>query len=629
MSDKERASLSVEVLKVLDGAEDVRKKIDALLSLGIPSVRDLSYAIKTRVKQQSSAVAKIQDRRKKNINYSASQLRDIVGVRAVTLFDADKADVLRRILQLIRAAEQPGIGLFASDPIEEIKIYHVPAAGTETTKQMILTVLSAEGYNTTNSNPLVYIEEKGSRYSSIHLILRCIGHGSEGAVDVPVELQIRDAFEDVWGEIDHALQYKFNNYDHTNPVLKHVRNLCSDQIATLKDRLQSAATDAASIRKMLMTLSGNEYPRVELGASFGGTRQFVNGNNFPDELVRLIFDAEDYQDKALHLESEANSDIGREKFRQALLAALEAWDKVQDAITRHVLPDEAIADELQYHVRMDEALCHFYLGRNGMHADPQNESGEADQKNQHLLAALTVYRALAEPSSRFGQRAIVHYRLAQVLAKFGYMDMAMDSNVKAAECLKKDDSVSEHSWLRVRIPRFHSYLLWSAADTLRRRSREMKDGGFKKSERLTLYLEAVDAALEASKLTVEESEVESTAWSPQREHAVAANNMLSTVLDYLDDGGTLDVLKGRGIDTNSLKDAISKMVFDEALPPRLKLDILDTLREASLYFNDGPQARRISEEIISLAGQAHLLNANGDSVLSDIISKAKNTKSKC
>jgi ppGpp synthetase/RelA/SpoT-type nucleotidyltranferase len=623
--DGAREKLRGEVLQVLDGAEDVRKKLDALLSLGSPvSIRDVSYAVKSRVKQQNSAMDKIYDRRANGKpDYAATDLRDIVGVRAVTLFDADKAEVLRLVLQMITTASHPGIGLFALEPIEEIKLYHVPTAGAAESKEMILMTLANAGYNTTMSTPLVQVEEKNSRYSSIHLILRCIGNGSKGPAAVPVEFQIRSAFEDVWGEIDHSLQYKFKKSGGDNPLITPIATSASQQIKILKDQMQTAASVADIIRTLLGSISGSQLDRIEPGTSLGGTRQFTLRQNINSALRQAVLNAVELQDKALRLEREVMSEMGREDYRRALQSAIEAWARVEKEMSTSSPNDPNLREELSYHVKMDEALCHFYMARNGLTSNPPPVVEGGGERNEHLLVALRMYRELVQ-SPRFSTRAVLHFRLAQVMARFfSSLEPALESISKAEECLKQDQTVPENNWLRVRIPRFQSYLLWEAAESIRRQGQEVGDDNFNQDKKLAFYLQAVDAALKAAKQDFTMLEIESNAWSQAREQSLAINNLVSTSLDYLRNGGVRAELTERGIDTTSFSKMAEKILLDDGLPPRAKVDLLDTLRDLYSFIGESRKVSECADMILALTRGGMLNEGKSDLHLEEIVKNAK------
>src|SRR5579862_2399289 len=69
-------------------------------------------------------------------------------------------------------------------------------------------------------------KEMGDGYSSMHLILNAVsrvGTDSDGQpllVQVPIEVQVRTAAEDIWGEINHQLSYKATNLYVWTPDLE-------------------------------------------------------------------------------------------------------------------------------------------------------------------------------------------------------------------------------------------------------------------------------------------------------------------------------------------------------------------------------------------------------------------------
>lgn len=616
-ANEERSAIMNDVVGVLDGAEDARTKLDALLSLGNPSPRKMAYAVKMRVKSQHSAVEKIlSHRRAGEVEYSAAHLRDLVGVRIVTLYDADKPEALRLLLQLIQASSREAFGLFRPDPIEEIKIYHVPAAGSEQSLEVVLATLTAFGYTqNAESKPPVQIEQKNSRYSSIHIVAWCLGHGSKGARHIPVEFQIRNAFEDVWGEIDHSLKYKTDNKELPDRLVE-LRSVCMSMIATLKDSMQVASSNADQIRSFLNRLSGEEIISLSPGPSLNETQQFAARHSLPTELRTLISEALRLQERAFGLEAAAHGAVGRDIFRTAMLEALAAWE----AALAYVVPEFPQRGDLLYHLKMEEALCNFYLGRRGLSANP--EVSATDGAKTHLVSALRVYREMVE---RFPQRAIVHFRLAQVLAKFKELDSAIEAGRTALSCLKDDKTVPKRNWLRVRTPRMLSYFLWESADDIRRRGEEMGFPTLHEATRLSRYLEAIDVARLGQDLEIDDFTIGSSKWTKSMERCLTVNNIISYALDYLGAGGDPAELASRQLTAEQIDKLAGELEFDTRMPLRAKLDILDTQRALALARADVERAKTYANEVLRYVQEKGVEPDAFDSHLTDIIGDAHRT----
>ena len=96
----EREKLDLQALDALRGAEDVQKRLAVEMSTGAPSINDIAYATKIRVKAAYNIVAKVLRKRtdKNDPGYDVYRLRDIVGLRIVTLFRLDALRVISAVI---------------------------------------------------------------------------------------------------------------------------------------------------------------------------------------------------------------------------------------------------------------------------------------------------------------------------------------------------------------------------------------------------------------------------------------------------------------------------------------------------------------------------------------------------
>src|SRR5262249_11528598 len=89
------------------------------------------------------------------------------------------------------------------DGIEEIAIYSTNPEGDV---QALVSRLQ-NIFETWGLKDKVRVEPAPTNYTSIHIVVWCRGKYRQEYRNVPVEIQIRTALEDVWGEIDHSLKY--------------------------------------------------------------------------------------------------------------------------------------------------------------------------------------------------------------------------------------------------------------------------------------------------------------------------------------------------------------------------------------------------------------------------------------
>lgn len=603
----DQEDLVASVLEVLDGAEDVRTKVDAFLSLGNPSIRQSVYTAKSRVKTVNSAVNKIKKYRQGGQpNYGAGDLRDLVGARIVTLYEADKPKMLSNLLEMIGRANDAGLGLFSSGVPDEITIYHAPSTGQDQTLEIVRANLATLGYTTAESSrPRVVTDVKGSLYTSIHLVYWCVGNGSRGFRNIPVEFQIRNAFEDVWGEIDHSLKYKRD--DDVPPHLKDIASSCHLMIGTLKEMLMPLSSHADNIRGMLAKLSGNESNRDAVGPSLDDTREFLQYTKLPPALEKTIKRALQQQESAAAVES------GKEEhavYRDGLLKAIDLWEAAFVECGR-LLRDGQSREMAEYYIRMEQALCHFNAG----------VEAPDDVAKPHMMDALRIYRQMAE---KYPSRPIVFYRLAEVLGRFNAIEQAIDAGRNAMENLEADDSVDKDSWLRVRIPRRLSYWLWEEADQIRRQGLETGFADFKLAARRESYLEAIKFTKQALDTPIADYQYGGRSWTNAMEQTLSLNNLVFYVLDYLRAGGEVAALERLGCDPEQLLEKGNTIDIDDGLPVRAKLDVLDTLRDLAAYDGRTERERQLAGAILATARANHIEESASDIHLTDILAAARN-----
>jgi ppGpp synthetase/RelA/SpoT-type nucleotidyltranferase len=119
------AQLELATARALRGARDVSKRLAVEMSAGTPSITDLAYAVKIRVKDDYRITEKVKKKRdKKAADYDVTRLRDIVGLRIVTLYRLDALGIVPILLdRIFDNSGNDDANLFLKDPIEEIKIY--------------------------------------------------------------------------------------------------------------------------------------------------------------------------------------------------------------------------------------------------------------------------------------------------------------------------------------------------------------------------------------------------------------------------------------------------------------------------------------------------------------------------
>lgn len=231
------------------------------------SNEDWLYTFKHRKKSRKKIRNKAENYKKATPDdeFDPYKITDAWACRYVLLSQEFMAEFVEKLVRLIVTKENvDGISSpFKHGGLVKITIYDNrpdsdPLAITSKVKKKIIPLLSPDERNK------VIESSKASGYSSVHIIAMVtvdyemiLGERNKG-VDVPVELQIRDVFEDAWGEIEHRMVYSSKDDEKgemrsilTNPlwrqhlsVLKVFVDGCSQYASILhRYELQSRITE--------------------------------------------------------------------------------------------------------------------------------------------------------------------------------------------------------------------------------------------------------------------------------------------------------------------------------------------------------------------------------------------------
>ncbi len=281
-----------QIFETLQAAEDVAERLRALMgSLG-PDFFSTQFYTRIRVKSYSSIVQKIYRKRWENEPsvgdglrnqrtagdklktrlpdgpYSFYRMTDLVGFRIVTLYDDDIKRALEHLLGFISASSGfkealfspyeplPNFPLDPWDYVREAIFFRRPKI--EDVEDIYVTLhdsFKTQFEKQFKSNRALlrhYVEklhlrkpEKGD-YSSVHLVLNARSTIRNKFADIPVEVQIRTASEDIWGEINHRLYYKAKDlYVWTPDLAKTYNDMSAISHRTKKalDELRVPITD--------------------------------------------------------------------------------------------------------------------------------------------------------------------------------------------------------------------------------------------------------------------------------------------------------------------------------------------------------------------------------------------------
>lgn len=275
----ERKKVALEALRVLAGADDIRRQLLAGLAMGSRSVESQAYQIKCRVKEHEKIVEKVFDRRRNGKpDYTASDVTDIVGLRILSLYRAELPLMVRQFLEFVKFGQQDQFDLFPGitikDCLKEVILYQTSDV-EEVYQQLIINQFKKYSIRTANegqdtgddSGLVIKLRRKETRYSSLHMVIRCHGFSRDKRFLVPLEVQIRTAFEDLWGEIEHQLRYKTGPQGGLqDSSQKGFYDVAMRHLTALKAQLDNCSSTADLIE---------EQVRMVLSAATYGSRQSI------------------------------------------------------------------------------------------------------------------------------------------------------------------------------------------------------------------------------------------------------------------------------------------------------------------------------------------------------------------
>jgi len=505
------------------GARDVLLRLQNLVNVGAPSIAEISYAIRIREKEDYKIVEKVLFKRQKDPKYAVDRLRDIVGLRVVTLYRLDALDVIPRLIEFIRSGSGNKDSLFLSPDIEEIKIYSTnPKGDAQALPQRLVGLFDSLGYE-----GKAEIVERPENYSSIHMVTWCRGRYGDTYCNVPLEIQVRTALEDAWGEIDHKLKYKratqkLSVRDET------ILQVCLAHLGVMKTFIDGAAQYADQIRVQADQATARRFVSTT-HRIIQDTTFVIRTMELPPHVRTQIEHALEHQTEAMHPTRKsreyAEARIG------SLRNALRELEAAIDLVTNNVHSENANRDLLlRFYLPLEVALCRFQLG----------VELRADKKI--LAEAVLLYQSVQDD---FPNRAIVRYRYGRTLAALGDFPAAIKKMEEADELLstKKDDTIEKNHWLRLSVPRNLGAYVWALGETLK------TDGVVSEEDRPKL-LELLVQAYKTTKAAYG-MRVDADALSDQFDvrtgyRGRVANNLLFYLDDYLSLGGSEENLKPHG-----------------------------------------------------------------------------------
>lgn len=437
-------NLDLLSMKALRGSEDVKQRLTTMLSVGAPSIEEQAYAIKIRIKEDFKISEKVVRKRKEKSSdtYEVGSIRDIVGLRIVTLFRLDSLSIVPQLIKLISTSSgNSRQDLFLDDPIEEVVIYSTnPKGDAQQLPQRLL-----EFFETNGLKGKTRLNEAPSNYSSIHIVAWCKGKYRDTFLKIPVEIQIRTALEDVWGEIDHKLKYK--RAESTNLSLEYTRRLSSSlsHLGVMKTLIDGIAQYGDQIKIQINEAEDLGHRQIFSKLAEEPLKKIESSGTLPQAARDLITQALGTVRRAIEAKPSANSVHDDVEFESALALVREVRKDVTSLID-----DKELLEEVCFVLDMETALLQYTIGR----------LLGASSGNEYLIAAKSIYEKLEDEQPT---NALVRYRSARASEAIGDTHVAL-SKLNSLYSDPSSFDLDNRHWVYLSAKRLSGVLIWEAVE---------------------------------------------------------------------------------------------------------------------------------------------------------------------
>ncbi|MGB7433741.1 MAG: RelA/SpoT domain-containing protein [Ahrensia sp.] len=452
----------------LSGADSVQQRLLWMATLGPFAVEQQVYAIKSRVKRLDSLVAKVAEKKKRRKDYDASKVTDIVGIRFICLYARELVDVFHSLISMISLSQSDNIKIMKGnkidDCIEEIIIFQ-SGRHSDVYESIFYSAKRMELSEYNKKKVLkVRMEKNGDEkkpYSSIHIVANAEYRSGLKTRNIPVEFQIRTVFEDVWGEIDHSLEYKIKTLYGDIPVRhKALHTANRDRLSNLKEQLDLCGGTAEEIRdgygylvNALLSARRVEpgqagYFNLSITQISEPYERFLtreNEEDLPDSIRDIIASLADIREIS---NTEIRNNSEADKITKKIVSFI---DKLEKSIHN---TDAKVNDEWLYFLKMEIGLLHIWVYSILKHFYPNRVSSA----KQNIDAAEKIYSDLESKKDRKDD-AILYLRLAQVMLLKGANELAEAFVQKSVMNLSRDNSISDVG--AVTVLTYAGYVMWT------------------------------------------------------------------------------------------------------------------------------------------------------------------------
>ena len=306
------------------------------------------HAFKTRTKSFDSAFLKLKKdqirfEKEKGRPIEPQDIEDYVGIRILSLLEEEIILIHRAIMKVLPEKNYR---------IKEIRIYGwTDSSASKYTYQHILREIENNRTIPDIGTMLITMSQKLSGYSCIHYEIE------DALLSVPVEIQVRTMFQDIWGELEHVFVYKKREI---HPQIKKTFNILSEELRA-KDAMLSHLRDVVK----------NEEHRHEYANKTAAPRGYL----IPDKDFQGILKkierpetaiwkslASTYQEYLKHVSSQLRIDRKDTKWAENAKKVLDALRGIARKLAK-AGEDEKILEELMYFINFESVYLEFGLGK--------------------------------------------------------------------------------------------------------------------------------------------------------------------------------------------------------------------------------------------------------------------------
>ena len=320
--------------------------------------RKLAHSIKSRTKPTEDIIAKVARKRNgaepesKNWSYDPTHVTDGCGWRIVVLFQQDILLVVEEIIKMLKHEKPYRDNPFIEDGLIEAVIYsNLPNAGQDSDgiPLKVTELLTKAGFNAAAQPP----ESRKGGYSSVHFVAKVeIMGAGKSQPSIPVEIQVRDIFEEAWCEIDHTLRYVNDREAPTEDIdATWKRHLAALKTAADGNSQHAALIKQTAIETLKRRRATGHTPLAPVPADEPGGVADQIARHLPPNFAEPLAIAF----RTMAQAQEASDD----SVRAALFKeTAEGFDVILGALSQGVLSREIVGTRtIFYKLKMELAFC--------------------------------------------------------------------------------------------------------------------------------------------------------------------------------------------------------------------------------------------------------------------------------